>query len=45
MLDIFNATEKALTAATVKETIANIIALQEVENLDALCRFRQQSLN
>ena len=38
--DIFNPTEKKLTGAAIKAIDADVIALQEVENLDALKRFR-----
>ncbi|MGQ0606124.1 MAG: endonuclease/exonuclease/phosphatase family protein [Candidatus Nitrosotenuis sp.] len=42
--DIFNQTEKKLTAKTILETKAQIIALQEVENLDTLRKFRSDYL-
>lgn len=38
--DIFNPTEKKLTAQAIKAVNADVIALQEVEGLDALKRFR-----
>jgi endonuclease/exonuclease/phosphatase family metal-dependent hydrolase len=41
---ILNDEEKRITAAAIKETKADILALQEVENLDTLKRFRNQFL-
>jgi endonuclease/exonuclease/phosphatase family metal-dependent hydrolase len=46
MLDVqlFNETEKALTAAAIMETKADIIALQEVESMNTLRLFRDRYL-
>ena len=41
---ILNDAEKAITAQAMKETKADVLALQEVENLDTLKRFRNQFL-
>jgi hypothetical protein len=42
--NILNDTEKRLTAEAIRETDADVLALQEVENLDTLKRFRNQFL-
>jgi predicted extracellular nuclease len=42
--DILNETEKKLTANAIAELDADVIALQEVENLDVLKRFRGDRL-
>lgn len=42
--DILNATEKKLTAAAIKAMKADVLALQEVENLEVLRRFRNEFL-
>src|SRR5262245_25770101 len=42
--DILNETEKKLTAKAIEELNADVIALQEVENLDVLKRFRSERL-
>lgn len=41
---ILNDLEKRITALAIKETRADVLALQEVENLDTLKRFRNQFL-
>ena len=41
---LFNETEKALTAAAIMETNADIIALQEVESMNTLRLFRDRYL-
>lgn len=42
--DILNATEKELTARAILEAKADVLALQEVENLEVLRRFRSTRL-
>jgi len=42
---ILNPTEKKLTSRVVKETDADVLALQEVESLEVLRRFRSEYLN
>ena len=42
--DILNDTEKELTAMAIDALNADVIALQEVENLDVLKRFRSDRL-
>ncbi len=42
--DILDDVEKAITAQAMKETRAHVLALQEVENLDTLKRFRNRFL-
>ncbi|MCC7014848.1 MAG: endonuclease/exonuclease/phosphatase family protein [Planctomycetes bacterium] len=42
--DVLNATEKKLTAAAIKAMKADVVALQEVENLEVLRRFRNDFL-
>jgi endonuclease/exonuclease/phosphatase family metal-dependent hydrolase len=42
--EILNAAEKKLTALAIKETGADVIALQEVESLEVLRRFRSDYL-
>ena len=42
--DIYNETEKQVTAKAIKEIDADIIALQEVENLPLLDRFNSRYL-
>ncbi|WP_028980297.1 endonuclease/exonuclease/phosphatase family protein [Sporocytophaga myxococcoides] len=43
--DIIIDAERAATAAAIKETKADIIALQEIENMDALKQFNNQFLS
>lgn len=43
-VQLFNETEKALTAAAIMETKADIIALQEVESMNTLRLFRDRYL-
>jgi endonuclease/exonuclease/phosphatase family metal-dependent hydrolase len=42
--DIFSPESKRITAGAIKATEADVLALQEVENLDTLKRFRSQYL-
>lgn len=42
--DILNPTEKKLTAQTILQTKAQVVALQEVESLETLKKFRSDYL-